>query len=203
VIPDNIVVGLMLFVIVTVFVAVEVTATLPKAKVAAENVTGATAVPVSVTICGEFRPASVIVITPEILPVVEGVNVAVMVQVAPAPRVLVHVLLDGALKSPLNAVAMLVDSPPVFFTVITLPALVVPTAWAANVSLAGVTVITTGAVPVPDSVTICGLGVALSITVSVPGWLPVAVGENVTEMVQCAFDARLVVHGVAPPAAAE
>ena len=192
-----------LFFIVTGFAALAMlTGSLPKAKLTGVNVTGATAVPVSVTICGEFKPASVIVITPEMLPVVEGVNVAVMVQVAPAPRVLVQVL-DDALKSPLNAVAMLVDWPPVFFTVIALPALVVPTACAANVSLAGVTVITTGAVPVPDSVTVCGLGVALSITVSVPGRLPVVVGENVTEIVQCAFDAKLEPHGVAPPATAE
>jgi hypothetical protein len=201
-IPDSIVPRL--FFIVAVFgVGVEEpTAWLPKAKLAAENVTGATAVPVNVTICGEFRPWSVIVITPEMLPVVEGVNVAVMVQVAPAPSVVVHVL-DDALKSPLRAVAMFVDWPPVFFTVITLPALVVPTACAANVSLAGVTVITTGAVPVPVSDTVCGLGTALSITVSVPGRLPVVVGENVTDIVQCAFDARLEPHGVAPPATAE
>ena len=201
-IPDNILGEL--FFIVTVFAGVEVvsTAWLPKAKLAAENVTGATAVPVSVTICGEFRPWSVIVITPEMLPVVEGVKTAVMEQVAPAPRVPLHVLGD-ALKSPLRAVAILVDWPPVFFTVITLPALGVPTACAANVSLAGVTVITTGAVPVPDSVTVCGLEAALSITVSVPGRLPVVVGENVTEMVQCAFAARVAPHGVVVPGTAE
>jgi len=144
----------------------------------------------------------VIVITPEMLPVVEGVKTAVMEQVALAPSVPLQVLV-GALKSPLSAVAMLVDWPPVFFTVITLPALVVPTACAAKVSLAGVTVITTGAVPVPDSDTVCGLEAALSITVSMPGRLPVFVGENVTEIVQCAFDAKLVVHGVVVPGMAE
>jgi hypothetical protein len=142
------------------------------------------------------------VITPEMLPVVEGVKTAVIEQLAPAASVLVQ-LLGDVLKSPLTAVAMLVDWPPVFFTVITLPALGVPTTCAANVSLAGVTVITTGAVPVPDSVTVCGLLLALSVTVSVPGRLPVVVGENVTEIVQCALDAKLEPHGVAPPATAE
>ena len=43
-----------------------------------------------------------------------------------------------------------------------------------------------GATPVPDRVTICGLPLALSVTVIVPGWLPVAVGVNVTLMVQFA-----------------
>jgi len=34
--------------------------------------------------------------------------------------------------------------------------------------------------------TVCGLPVALSVTVMVPGWLPVAVGVKVTVMVQLA-----------------
>ena len=55
-IPDSVPLGLLFF-IVTVFAVLGTpTAWLPKAKLAAENVTGATAVPVSVTICGEFRP---------------------------------------------------------------------------------------------------------------------------------------------------
>jgi len=43
-----------------------------------------------------------------------------------------------------------------------------------------------GAIPVPDRATVCGLPVALSVTVIVPGWLPVAVGVNVTLMEQLA-----------------
>jgi len=43
-----------------------------------------------------------------------------------------------------------------------------------------------GATPVPDKVTVCGLPLALSVTVIVPDWLPVAVGVNVTLMVQFA-----------------
>ena len=43
-----------------------------------------------------------------------------------------------------------------------------------------------GAAPVPVRLTVCGLPVALSVTVMVPGWLPVAVGVKVTVMVQLA-----------------
>ena len=46
--------------------------------------------------------------------------------------------------------------------------------------------LTLAATPVPDSVTVCGLPVALSVTVTVPGWLPRAVGVNVTLMEQLA-----------------
>ena len=43
-----------------------------------------------------------------------------------------------------------------------------------------------GATPVPVRATVWGLPVALSVTVMVPGWLPVAVGVKVTVMVQLA-----------------
>jgi hypothetical protein len=86
-------VELVLFVIVTVFaVAVELTASLPKAKLAGEKVTGATPVPVKATICGEFDAVSLTVITPGMLPVVEGVNVTLIVHVAPALRLLPQLL---------------------------------------------------------------------------------------------------------------
>ena len=43
--------------------------------------------------------------------------------------------------------------------------------------------------PVPVRAMVCGLPVALSVTVIVPGWLPTAVGVNVTLMVQFALAA--------------
>ena len=43
-----------------------------------------------------------------------------------------------------------------------------------------------GATPVPERLTNCGLPVASSVTVMVPGWLPVAVGVKVTLMEQLA-----------------
>ena len=42
------------------------------------------------------------------------------------------------------------------------------------------------AAPVPVRLTVWGLPVALSVTVIVPGWLPVAVGVKVTLMEQLA-----------------
>ena len=46
------------------------------------------------------------------------------------------------------------------------------------------------AAPVPVRLTVWGLPVALSVTVIVPGWLPVAVGVKVTLMEQLAPAAR-------------
>ena len=47
------------------------------------------------------------------------------------------------------------------------------------------------AVPVPESVAVCGLFVALSVTVNVPLRVPVAVGVKVTLIVQAAPAAML------------
>lgn len=138
----------MLFFIVTVFAAaMEPTGSLPKAKLTGENVTGATPVPVRATICGEFDAVSLTVITPGMLPVVAGVNVTLMVHVAPALRVLPQVLVRA--KSPdAGGTEIVVCAVPVFFTVTTLGKLVAPTACAVNVSAAGETV-TVVAFPVP------------------------------------------------------
>ena len=46
--------------------------------------------------------------------------------------------------------------------------------------------LTLDATPVPVRLTVCGLPVALSLTVIVPGWLPVTVGVKVTLMEQLA-----------------
>ena len=51
--------------------------------------------------------------------------------------------------------------------------------------------ISVGAVPVPESVTSCGLEVPVSETVSVADRLPCALGVNVIEMVQLASDASV------------
>jgi hypothetical protein len=45
--------------------------------------------------------------------------------------------------------------------------------------------------PVPVSVTVCGLPAALSVTVTLPVLIPVAVGSKVTLMVQLALAATL------------
>jgi hypothetical protein len=72
---------------------------------------------------------------------------------------------------------------PVLVTVIFWAELVVPTVWLAKVRLVGFKVIT-APVPVPVNETVCGLPGALSATESVPVRVPVAVGVNVTEILQ-------------------
>jgi hypothetical protein len=64
---------------------------------------------------------------------------------------------------------------------------------AATATDAGVTAIDTreGAVPVPLSVTSCGLDPPLSVTVRVPERAPSAVGLKVIEIVQVAAAARV------------
>ena len=76
------------------------------------------------------------------------------VQLAPAPSVPVHVGLDCA-KSPVGVpMDSVVPAVPVFFTVTALLALVVFSACAANVSVAGVTVtVIVPELPVPVRVT--------------------------------------------------
>jgi hypothetical protein len=110
-------------------------------------------VPVSFTVCGEFVAVSVIVIVPVRVPVAVGVNVTVTVQLAgEGPSVVPQVLVCA--KSPLAPIEIEVDPVPVFFTVTTFPALVVPTACEANVSVVGVAAtITVGALPVPVKLT--------------------------------------------------
>jgi hypothetical protein len=65
-----------------------------------------------------------------------------------------------------------------------LAALDVPSAWFPNDSEVGDTAACTRPVPVKE--TVCGLLLALSVMVRVPGLLPVAPGVNVTLMVQLA-----------------
>jgi hypothetical protein len=62
--------------------------------------------------------------------------------------------------------------------------LVVPTDWLAKVRLVGERLTLVGAVPVPERFTVWGLPLALSVIVSEAVRLPVAVGVNVTLIVQ-------------------
>ena len=70
--------------------------------------------------------------------------------------------------------------------------LVEPSVSAANVKLVGESVTAgAGVVPVPLSETVCDEPLALSVTVSVPVRVPLAVGVKVTEMMQLAPPATL------------
>lgn len=114
------------------------------------------------------------------VPVVVGVKVTLIVQLAPAASVVEQVFVCA--KSPVAApTERVVDKVPVFFTVTGLLALVVPTVCDANVKLDGVGVTTTvPPVPVPVRPTVCGELVAESVIEIVPGSDPFAVGVNVT-----------------------
>src|ERR1022692_2406586 len=108
-----------------VFVLLEPTATLPKATVVGEKTIGASPVPVRLTICGEFKALSVMVIAPLTAPTTVGVNVTFTVQLAFTARVL---QLSFSPKSPLAWMEIVAVAVPLFFSVTLLLALVVPTA---------------------------------------------------------------------------
>ena len=94
-------------------------------------------------------------IEPVRVPAASGVNVTEIVQLAgEGPKVVPQVLVCA--KSPVaGEIVIGVDPVPVFFTVTTLAALVVPTACEAKVSLVGEGVtITVAALPVPVRLTI-------------------------------------------------
>lgn len=79
---------------------------------------------------------------------------------------------------------------PEFVSVTLCAALVVPVICDAKVRLEGERV-TAGAVPVPDSDTLCGLPAASSVTVTLPVRLPPLDGVNVTEIVQLPLTASV------------
>jgi len=162
-------------------------------------------VPLKLTVCGLPLALSVSVRLPERLPVAVGVNVTLIRQLplaATGAVVLQVVPLAATAKSP--AAAMLVklrDTVPLLVTVTALAALVVPTCSLPKLTLV-VLRLMPGAVPVPLKLTVCGLPLALSVSVRLPERLPVAVGVNVTLIRQLALAAmgELVLQ-VVPPAA--
>ena len=161
--------------------------------------------PLKLTVCGLPLALSVSVRLPERLPVAVGVNVTLIRQLplaATGAVVLQVVPLAATAKSP--AAAMLVklrDTVPLLVTVTALAALVVPTCSLPKLTLV-VLRLMPGAVPVPLKLTVCGLPLALSVSVRLPERLPVAVGVNVTLIRQLALAAmgELVLQ-VVPPAA--
>lgn len=135
------------------------------------------------------------------VPVVAGLNVTDIVQVALLPASIVLHGVDPpatAAKSPLVPNESDVLAVPVFLTVTIFAALVVPTVWAANVSLAGVTVTMTvpAEAPVPERLTVCGEFVAWSVIKIEPVRVPVVVGVNVTLTVQFVPAASVLVQVV-------
>src|ERR1022692_1884904 len=110
-------------------------------------------------------------------PLIEGVKVTLSVQLALAASS--APVQPVAVKSPLPDTEETVNEIlPLFFTVTVVGALVVPTAWLGNVTLAGVNF--NGAVeppvPLPVNMASCGLKAASSVMVSTPLIVAVASG---------------------------
>jgi hypothetical protein len=124
-------------------------------------------------------------------PEAEGANVTLTVQLAPAARVepQLVVWLKSAALVPVSEIEMPVNEVvPMFVSVTTWAALLVPTFWLPNVRVVGVT-FTPVAVPVRD--TVCGFPGALSLIETDAVFDPAELGRNVTLIVQLAPAARL------------
>jgi hypothetical protein len=161
---------------------VVVSACEPNAKLLGVTVTVAVPgvpVPVNVTVCGLPVPVSVNVIAPVRVPVAVGLNVIENTHGGFSSPMLGHCARVAPAKSPDVTILLKINGKfPLFDTVTVCAALVVPTAWLPNVNEVGAIPIAT-ATPVPVSVTVCGLPVALSVNVIVPLRVPAAVGVNV------------------------
>src|SRR5438105_592416 len=170
---------------------------LPKSRLVGANpTTGAVPFPLSIMICGLPPALSATDSVPVRAPEAVGVKVTLMVQFPPAAKVagfmgqeLAPVLV--AAKSPEAANELIVKAAaPVFVSVSVIGALVVassrfsPTRRSSDLP-------TTGAVPFPLSIMICGLPPALSATDSVPVRAPEAVGVKVTLIVQVPLAAKV------------
>jgi hypothetical protein len=145
--------------------------------------------PVKVTF--SVTPATTKISVPLHGPLPTGLKVTPITQFVPAARLVLQVvLLVDMAKSPLIVgVEMATAEVPALLTVTDSGGLVVPTATPENES---VLVETETLVPVPLKLTVCGLLLALSVMVRVPGTVPAAVGVNVTLIVQGLPAARLV-----------
>jgi hypothetical protein len=154
-----------------------------KVRLAGENRTlAAIPVPLSGTVCGLLPALSVKVMDPVTVPVVVGVKATVILQLPPDAPPVPQVFVSE--KLPEGAILEIDSLAPVLFvSLITLPALVVFTAWFANVRLVGDSSII-GVVPLPVMVTVWGLLLALSVTTTVPDKVPIAAGVKTTLTLQ-------------------
>ena len=145
------------------------------------------------TVCDvETLPApelllSVIVKDPLRLPVTVGLKLTLMLHAADAATLLPQVLV--AEKSPEGAPTVtFIATEPVFVRVMFWPALLTPTSPLANVRVPDEAV-AERTPPVPVKLMVCVVGLALSVMVTTPLRVPLAVGLKVTEMVQDPFGA--------------
>lgn len=148
---------------------------------ARETKFGADPVPDRLATWGLLLALSVTVSVPILLPNAEGLNATLMLHVLPAGTLVPQVFVSA--KSP--AAAMLVIASVVLkllVNVIIWAVLIVPAGWLLKLRLLGESVAV--GLPVPSKDTVCGLPAALSMKVIAPVRDPVAVGVNVTLIVQ-------------------
>jgi len=148
-------------------------------------------VPARLAVCGLPGTLSEMDRVPVRVPSAFGVKVTEIVQLAPAANVLGdNGQVEVCAKSPEVKMLKIVSGTAwLFFTVKLFAALVVPNTWLPKERLAADKV--TEPVPVPLNCAVCGVLVALSLTVSLPVRAPSAVGVKVTEMVQLDFAANV------------
>ena len=130
-------------------------------------------------------------------PAAVGLNTIAAVQLADATRLVPHVLLDtvksAAFVPVMATLLMVMDTEPPLDKVAVCDALLAPIVVLAKVRLAGAAeTVPVAAVPVPDSATVWGLLVAVSVMLSVAVRAPVTVGAKRTFAVQLADAPRLV-----------
>jgi len=158
---------------------------LPKPRLVGERLTTAAApVPERLTVCGLPLALSVMLTEAVRLPLAEGLNVTLIVQLLPAATELPHVLVwaKSLALTPVSArLVMFSVVPPLFVSVTAWALLVVPRAWLANVMLGGDKFAVGCATPVPDSeMLMVGFHQALVMIDMAPVTLPPTAGANST-----------------------
>ena len=155
--------------------------------------------PLKVTVC--VPALSVTVREPEVVPVTVGVKVTLRAQARPGPTLEPQLLVWA--KPGLTPMLEMVRAPvPVLDRSTVNAALVVFTCWEAKVRLEGVTP-ATGAVPVPVSAATEGPLTELSLRLSEPIRVPVAVGVKSTLKVQLDPPGRLPLQVLVSPKSPE
>ncbi len=177
--------------------------TLPNATFVEDSATpGVVPVPVSGTVCGLFAASSPMLTLALLAPVDAGAKFTPKKQLLPALMLLApneHAGVAppvGATRANSPALApvsvmpaMLSAAVPVLVNCTFVAVLVVPTFWLKAV-LVGARV-AAGAVPLPDSGTVCGLPGTLSLTLTLAARAPAAVGAKLTPRAQLLPGAKL------------
>jgi len=158
-------------------------------RLVAERLAVAAAVPVPVrlTVCGLPATLSEMLTDAVRVPAAVGLNVTLIVQLPPPATELPQVFVSAKSAVLVPVMLMLVMLKlvfPVLLRVTLCAVLVVPTFWLLNVRLVTERLAVADAVPVPVRLTVCGLPAALSEMLTNAVRVPVAVGLNVTLIVQ-------------------